>query len=219
MVNRCIWLGRIGPHFKLGEIMRKSIYVGMALFAGSFLVLPNHISAQSVFLGAGGTFPMGDYGDYADVGWLAEAGFSVPLGDGPWSALVTGFYGGNGHSYDDPIPELYGSDDDKTSLLGGLVGAEYSLSESGEPGPFVFGEVGLMRHKYVAAADDGPVPEPYGGESSTTGFAFGGGGGYSLPLGSVNGYVLGRYLNGQFDGGSTAFLGAMAGVSIPVGGN
>ena len=74
-----------------------------------------------------------------------------------------------------------------------------------------------MRHKYVPA-DDGAQPELYGEESST-GFAFGGGIGYSLPLGSVDGYVLGRYLNGQFDGGSTAFLGAMAGVSIPVGGN
>ena len=197
--------------------MRKNLLTGMAFFAATLLVMPNNASAQSVFLGAGATFPMGDYGDYADTGWLAEAGFSLPLGDGPWSGLFTGFYGGNGHSYDEGIPELYGSDDDKTSLLGGLVGAEYSFSEQGEAGPFVFGEVGLMRHKYEPA-DDGPEPELYGEESST-GFAFGGGVGYSIPFGSVNGYALARYLNGQFDEGSTAFIGVMAGVSIPLGGN
>ena len=178
---------------------------------------PTHASAQSVFVGIGGTYPIGDYGDYADVGWLAEAGFSLPLGEGPWSGYFSGFYGGNGHSYDEGSPELYGSDDDKTSLLGGLVGAEYSLSGPGEPGPFFFGEVGLMRHKYVPG-DDGPDPELYGEESST-GFAFGGGAGYSIPLGSLHGYALVRYLNGQFDEGSTAFIGAQAGVSIPVGGN
>jgi hypothetical protein len=197
--------------------MRKPVLFVLALFAVSLLVVPNQLSAQSIFLGGGATFPTGDYGDYADVGWLAEAGFSLALGDGPWSALVTGIYGGNGHSYDEATPEPYGSDDDKTSLLGGLVGVEYSFSEAREAGPFLFGEVGLLRHKYEPA-DDGPTPEPYG-EESETGFAFGGGIGYSVPFGRVSGYALARYLNGRFDDGNTAFFGVMAGVSIPLGGN
>ena len=95
------------------------------------------------------------------------------------------------------------------------MGAEYDFSAPGEAGPFVFGEIGVMRHKYEP---EGATPEPYEEETST-GFAFGGGAGYSIPIGSLNGYVLGRYLQGQFDGGNTAFFGAMAGLAIPLGGN
>jgi len=189
--------------------MRKCAVLGIALLAVLSLTLPAQASAQSVFLGAGATIPTGDYKDFgsghgANTGWMVEGGAGFPVGENGLHLFANGLYGSNGHDHEG----------EKTNLLGGFGGVEYVFAEPGEAGLFVFGEVGFLQHKWVYE----------GGDESSSGIAFGGGAGYSLPLGSVNGWVLGRYLQGQtgddeFDEGNTTFLGLMAGVSIPIGGN
>jgi hypothetical protein len=162
-------------------------------------------SAQEVFLGAGGSLPTGDFGVYADVGWVVGGGLGLPLNDKGLSIFADARFGSNKYS---------DIDGDKAVLLAGFVGIEMSFSGSGGVGPFVFGKAGVLRHD--DRSRDFPQYEVDG-----TGAAFGGGAGYRLPLkGSLNAWVLGEYIQGQFDDedGNTTFLALMAGVSIPLGG-
>jgi hypothetical protein len=167
-------------------------------------------AAQTVFFGAGPTFPVSDYGDYANTGFLAIGGLLLPVGAGPASLVVEGFYGQNGHT------EEAGSG--KTNPLGVMGGVVLDFSGEGEAGPYVFGEAGLMVHKYSPEQGDG---------DSETAFGFGGGAGYGFPLGGLSAWVEGRYMSASFDAEAgtasssetTAFMGIVAGVSIPLGGN
>ena len=184
--------------------MRKCAVFGVALLALLSLTFPNQASAQSVWVGGGATLPVSDYGGYASTGWMGVGGVSFPIGQEKLSLFGEGFYGQNSHEIDG----------DKTNLYGAHGGVMIDLAPEGGAGIYLFGQVGFMVHKYTS--DDFPEFD-----ESDTGLAFGGGGGYSFPVGSFTGWVEGRYLQGQFDGedGNTAFAGVMAGVSFPLGGN
>lgn len=183
--------------------MRKCVVIGVAALAAVSFCLPSQISAQGLFLGAGATFPTGDY-DYADTGWMFDAGVTFPINDNGLHVFADAMFGTNKHS------DFEG---DQTDLLGGFGGVEMVFAEPGEAGPFIFGQIGFLKHEYKS--DDFPEYE-----GSENGLAFGGGAGYTLPIGGFNGWVIGRYLQGQFDGedGNTAFFGVSAGLSIPLGG-
>ena len=188
--------------------MRKCVVVGVAALAVLSFALPNQASAQGVFVGVGGTSPSGDYGEYAKTGWMVDAGFNIPVGEGPLLLFVDGMYGSNGHS---------DHDGDKTNLLGGFGGVELFFADDSGKGPFVFGQVGFLKHSYKSEEHE---------EDSTSGLAFGGGAGYAFPIGGLNGFILGRYIQGQtgddsseYDDGNTAFLGVSVGASFQVGGN
>jgi hypothetical protein len=191
--------------------MRKCAFFSLALLAVLSLALPGQASAQAVFLGAGATIPTGDYKDFGDedgakTGWMATGGVIFPIGENGLQGFVHGTYGSNSHEWEG----------NKTNLLGGFAGIEYVMAEPGEPGPFVFGEVGFLRHSYKS--DDFPEYE-----DSSSGLALGGGAGYSIPLGTFTGWVLGHYTHGflsddETGEGDTTFFGVMAGVSVPIGG-
>jgi len=188
--------------------MRKCLVVGVAALALLSFSLPSQVSGQAVFVAVGGTSPSGDYGEYADVGWMIDAGFNFPVGEGPLLLFVDGMYGSNGHS------DFEG---DKTNLLGGFGGVELTFTDEDGKGPFIFGQVGFLRHSYKS--------EEFS-EDSTSGIAFGGGAGYAIPIGGLNAFIVGRYIQGQtsddeseYDDGNTAFLGLSVGASFPVGGN
>jgi hypothetical protein len=189
--------------------MRKCAVLGIALLAVLSFTLPTQASAQGVFLGAGATIPMGDYGDYAKTGWAVDAGVTFPIGENGLFVFADGMYGSNSHS---------DHDGDKTNLIGGFGGVEYAFSEPGEAGPFVFGQVGFLRHGFKS--DEHPDDD-----ESDMGLAFGGGAGYGFPVGGMNAFVLGRFIQGRygasdgFEAWTTTFVGVMAGVSIPLGGD
>lgn len=190
--------------------MRKCVVLCIATLAILSFTLPNQASAQGVFLGAGATFPSGDYGDYADTGWITEAGVSFPLGEQGFFIFADGLYGSNNHS---------DYEGDKTNLLGGFAGVERAFMNEDGAGPFIFAEIGFLRHSFKS--DDYPEDE-----EDDTGLAFGGGAGYGIPLGeSLSGWILGRYIRGQYSGDegyedwNTAVFGIMAGVSIALGGS
>ena len=188
--------------------MRKCVLFGVSALVAFTLLLPSQGSAQiGVFVGAGGTLPTGDYGEYADMGWMLEAGANYAINDSGLYLFGEGLFGSNGHGGD------LGIDGDKTNLLGVFGGVELNLAPEADAGFFVFAEVGMLKHDYKS--DD--FPEYEGSENAV---AFGGGAGYNFPIGGLNGWALARYLQGQFDGedGSTAFFGVSAGVSFPLGG-
>jgi hypothetical protein len=185
--------------------MKRGLLFSAVLLIALTVTLPPQASAQGVFLGAGLTLPTGDYGEYADAGWIFEGGVSFPIVQNRVFLFADGLFGSNSHG------DVEG---DKTNLLGGLGGVELSFADEDGRGFFVFGELGFLRHDYKS--DEYPQFE-----GADTGLAFGAGGGYGIPLGGrLMGWVLGRYLQAQFDedDGNTSFLGVMAGVSIPIGG-
>ena len=176
---------------------------GVVALGTFFFTLPSQASAQSAWIGGGILLPTADYGEYAKVGPMGVAGVALPIGGQKWSLFGEGYWGTNNH--DD-------HEGDKTTLYGGHGGVTLDLAEEDEAGLYFFGQFGFMIHDF--ASDD--YPEEDGSE---TGIAFGGGAGYGFPLGSLNGWLEGRYMQGQFDEENTALFGIMAGVSFPLGGN
>jgi hypothetical protein len=152
-------------------------------------------------LAGGATFPTGDYGKYANTGYIASAGLLFKVGTNGLSLGGQGFYGANSHS---------DFDGDKTTLSGVLGTVTYRLGDATKPGVFLTGNIGLLSHKY--SSDKFPSEE-----GSSSGLAFGGGAGVAIPRGSMNFYVVARYLTASIDNETTSFIPVQAGVTIPLG--
>lgn len=179
--------------------MGSSAKIGV-LGAVCALLVAAPASAQFVWAGGGATFPMSDYGEYANTGFLVSAGFGMPVGDQGLSIGVEGFFGQNNHS------DVEG---DKTNPLGAMAMAEYDFSGAdATQSLYVLGGVGILVHKYGS--------DEFGSDSST-GLGLTGGLGYFFPLGGINGYVEGRIFEARIESENTMFAGVMAGISIPVG--
>jgi hypothetical protein len=169
--------------------MRRHVPLMLAILAGIALTVPVEASAQVVYFGAGPTFPIGDYSDYAKTGYVGVAGVTFPIGSQGLAVVGEGFFGQNSHS---------DVDGDKTYPYGAMGGLLYDLTPEEVGGVYVFGQAGFMVHKYSS--------DEFEGESDT-GFGFGGGAGYGFPMGDTEIFVEGRYMRGSFDGGNTAFFG------------
>lgn len=172
----------------------------LAILASLTLTIPHPASAQVVYFGAGPTFPTGDYSDYAKTGYIGVAGISFPVGPEGLSAVGEGFFGQNSHR---------DVDGDKTYPYGAMGGLLYDLTPGEMGGIYVFGQAGFLVHKYSSDEYEG---------SSDTGFGFGGGAGYGFPLGDTEIFLEGRYMQGNFDDGNTAFFGIVGGVALALGG-
>ena len=181
--------------------MKKCVLPFLLLFMAFALMSPRAASAQGVYFGAGVTFPTGDYGNYANTGYLGVAGISFPVGPAGLLVIGEGFFGQNSHS---------DIDGDKTLPWGGMGGLAYYLSPEEAGGIYLFGQVGALVHKYSSDESEG---------SSETGLGFGGGAGYGFPLGGgTELFMEGRYMQGNFDDGNTAFFGIVGGVALTLGG-
>jgi len=180
--------------------MKKCVFPLLALLAAATLMTPQAASAQGVYFGAGATFPTGDYGDYAKTGYIGVAGVSFSVGPEGLSIFGEGFYGQNSHS---------DVDGDKTYPYGAMGGLLYDLTPGAMGGIYVFGQAGFLVHKYSSDESEG---------GSDTGFGFGGGAGYGFPLGDTEIFLEGRYMQGNFDDGNTAFFGIVGGVALALGG-
>ena len=182
----------------------KKLVTAVSLAALGLLVSTSSVAAQFVFVGAGPTFPMNDYGDYAKTGFLVTAGGGIPLGDAGLNVLVEGAWGQNSHD----------TDGDKTNPLSIMGGLEYDFN-AGSDGlnPYAYALAGLLWHRYSSDTF---------GDDSESAFGYTGGAGVGFPLGGVNGWVEGKITNASFDssaGGSsnTMFFGIIAGISISLG--
>jgi hypothetical protein len=150
------------------------------------------------FIGAGATFPTGDYGEYADTGWLASLGVGLPVGPAGFVVGIEGFYGQNNHS------DFEG---DKTNPYGADLFGLYRLGAAGRVAPYVLGAVGILVHKYGSDTYE---------EDSSSEFLFSAGAGVDIPLnGPLSLYGEGRY----FSAGDTGFFGILAGLTFGFGGS
>jgi len=184
--------------------MKRWVTAALVL-AFAALITPGGASAQaSIFVGGGPTFPMSDYGDYANTGYVGFAGVNFAVSGG-FGISAGGYFGSNSH--DEAVDTEPGA---KTNLYGVLAGAGYSFATGGSLMPSVFGLVGSMTHSYKT--DAGTL------DGSDTKIAFGGGAELGFPLGGLDGFVNGWYLTGSFDGETTAIMSVSAGVSFPLGG-
>lgn len=172
--------------------------MSVAIAAGAVLILSTTTaSAQSLTYGAGAgvTLPMGDFKDAAKTGWhaLGFIGYAMPSGLG---LRGEGFYGQNTFKATSSV---------KGKLSGGLGSVSYAFGHSVGIKPYVIGSAGIFNVKAT-----GP-----GGSASETKFAFGGGAGLKLPVGTDgNLFLESRYLTAQTSGGSTNFIPITVGFSF-----
>lgn len=177
--------------------------IGSALLSAvAVLALAERVDAQStpfVYFGGGLSMPMGDFKEYAKMGWLANAGIGTTLGNKGLWVQADIFYGSNKHKA--PF------DDDKTNLLIGLGSVGYTIGPvERKVRPYLFGSVGFLNHKYVPGT---------GTSESESMLAFGGGAGLLFKMGAKSSFfVEGRYLTASKHGESTAFLPVLVGITI-----
>ncbi len=163
---------------------------------------PAVVSAQtSIFVMGGMAVPNADYSEYAENGWMAQAGVGVPLGAGAVTLGASGFYGVNNHA---PPP-----DGDKTNLYGALGFLQYTIGDPTTVSPYVYAGGGFMVHAYKS--------ETFA-EDSASGLAATAGTGVNVPLGGILGFVEAEYLTAFGDVDGTDLFVISAGVVFEVGG-
>lgn len=163
---------------------------------------PGSVFGQGIFAGGGVTIPTGDFGDFADTGWIASAGFSFDVGDAGLSAGVEGFYGENKHDAD--VSGV--ADGDKTNPYGAMGFLLYRAGDPESVGPYFYGGAGLMVHKFSPATGEG---------DSETNFGYEAGAGLDFPFADN----VGAWVEGRFMGSSdTNFFGIVAGLGLGLGG-
>jgi hypothetical protein len=185
------------------ETFMKRSLVLSACAALALAVLPGLAQGQLGFvLGAGATFPVGDYGEYAKTGWMVNGGVWAPIGEAR-SAGVLGeiFYGSNSHD----------DEGDKTNLYGGFGGATYRLGDPSRPGVFVIGKVGAMAHSYKS--DEFPDLE-----ETDWKFAYGLGAGFAIPRGTWVPWITVQYVSTAGGDYTTAFVPVSVGFTYVPGG-
>ncbi len=182
---------------------RLSVLAVAVAFIG--LSLPSTAQAQWTFYVAGGaTFPTGDFGNYANTGWMGIAGALFDIQDGI-SLGVEGFYGQNNHEENllttsriaDPANfAVVGSSAaaDKTNPYGFMGTLTYMFGMDGSVKPYVFGGAGILWHKYTADTTIGDL------NATDSGFAYEFGGGVAFGLSpSTSLFAEGRYMAGTGD--------------------
>jgi hypothetical protein len=161
----------------------------------------NPLSAQWVWLGGGATFPTSDLGEVANTGYNFMVGVATDVGASGLNVGVEAFYGQNNHDTDGNKSSPYG--------FQGSVGYNVSGPDA-DQSVYVFGTLGALWHKFTSET----LPTA---DSSEAGFAYGGGAGYFFPLGSLSGWIEGRFTQASITDANVQYFGINAGVSIPLG--
>lgn len=175
-----------------------------ALSSVVLLALAAPLPAQTAYVGAGTTFPTGDYDDFVKTGFLGTAGVTYPLGAGGLDVVAEAFAGVN-HAENSLGANGVIVDGNNVALYGAMAGLLLDLAPEGQPGFYLFGQGGAMVHD----------PEEYGTE---TGLAMAAGAGYGLVVSGVDVWAEGRYMRGQFDNGDISVMGLLIGAVFPLGG-
>lgn len=159
---------------------------------------PAAMQAQSIFLLAGPSIPIGDLGDVASTGWLVGGGFTFDLGENGLWAGAEGTYGR--HSLESEL-------DGNVSLLGIMAILGYTIPTESSIHPYVWGGAGILRGDI--SLDDFPDE---GGDD--TDFGFQAGVGTTFGHGQVRPLVEARL---ETAGSDKQFFAIDAGVTIQLG--
>jgi opacity protein-like surface antigen len=145
--------------------------------------------AESRFgLKAGIALPMGDFGDFAGLGFHVGGHLSIPL-QGQIALRFDADYG----RYEGENGIIV----DNVSLLGGMANLVFNLQTQSELKPYLLGGVGFYN---VTLTGNG------GGSADDSALAFNVGIGYDFNLGGSKLFTELRYLSIQNEGGSTNTL-------------
>lgn len=158
-------------------------------------------SAQSLWVSPGITFPTGDFGEFADAGWMAAGGLNFPVGEGSFWVGPGLYYGSNGHE----------TDGESTDQFGFMANAGINTAEQGETGLFFFGSTGFGSHAFKSDTEE---------DETDWGPYLGAGAGLSTPLGESNNFFIGgRYFHGLGDLEDTNYFSIFAGIGFAIGGD
>jgi opacity protein-like surface antigen len=139
---------------------------------------------------AGLAMPMGDFGDFADMGFNVTGTVDAQPAALPIGVRVDVMYNRFGLS----------DVDGNASILAGLLNALLSFGTQTSAQPYLIGGVGLYRASFdVEGAGDA-------GEDSETAFGVGLGGGVRFPLSGFDTYVEVRFHNAFTEDESTTFI-------------
>jgi hypothetical protein len=163
------------------------------------VALPTDLEAQTkLYAGGGGSFPTGEFGEYADTGWLVAGGVLFPISDHGLAAGVEAFYGSNertsgaqGITYDSPF---------------GLVATvRYGITTLGSVEPYLSGGAGL--HYMGSSGGDGTV-------NISLGYQLGVGLGFKLSA------ITAIFAEGRYTANADlGYLGLLGGLAFTLGGN
>ena len=180
-------------------MMRRMLVASAAVFALA-LAAPLTANAQSIFVLAGASLPTGDYGDFADTGWMVAGGVSFDIGEGGLFAGAEGLYSRHGTEADGVSAKPY-------SVMGFLG---YDIPTESSFSPYVFAGAGIQG---VSVSFDGESDS-----SSAFGYQFGVGGAFEGDS-NITPLVEVRYQGSGDEEVDLNFIGIAAGVSIGVGNN
>ncbi len=171
-------------------------YLAVLLLA---LAVPLSAHAQSIFVTGGAAFPLGDYGDFADTGWMVAGGLSFDIGDQGLFAGVEGLYSRSGTEVDDISTKPW-------SAMGFLG---YSIPTQSTVSPYLFAGAGIQG---VTVSDEGADSET----DSAFGYQFGAGVSFATQS-NISPLIEVRYQGSGDESVDLNFIGLGAGVSIRLG--
>jgi len=173
----------------------------LAVLALLGFAIPSQAHAQTtIYVSGGGSFPTGDFGDYANTGWMAAGGVIFGIGESGLGVGAELFYGQNNHK-----DEASFYDNEKTSPYGAMAIVDYSFDTGGNIMPYVFGGAGLLVHRFSADGIDSESDSKFG-------YQFGAGLGFGIGETSQL-YVEGRYMGSEY----TKYFAALAGFAFTLG--
>ncbi len=159
----------------------------------AFALMAFAIPAQAqttLYIGGGGSFPTGDFGELADTGWMAVGGAIFGLGDSGFGVGGEVFYGQNNHKEEVSLFE-----NTKTTPYGIMAIADYTFGSPDGLQPYLFGGLGLLVHKFSGDGFDSESESQFG-------YQFGAGLAFNFGL-----FIEGRYMGAS----DTQYFGALAG--------
>ncbi|MGH7551876.1 MAG: outer membrane beta-barrel protein, partial [Longimicrobiales bacterium] len=180
----------------MNRVMRSmaGLLVAMAAWAGS-------VQAQSPTVtlgtGAGGTFPLGDFGETFGTGWNAQANIGFRSPSWPVALRFDVAY----HSLNHDVP--FGEND--LAIIAGLANVELKFNRGSASGPFIVAGPGYYNFDR----------EVTGGESDFGVFA---GAGYKIAMTNLLVSIEGKFHNVFTEGNSSRFIPVGLVVEIPLGG-
>ncbi|MGH7537658.1 MAG: outer membrane beta-barrel protein, partial [Gemmatimonadales bacterium] len=119
--------------------MRKLFGCALLLLAGAAVPA----QAQVRFGLAGGVItPLGVYGDFDKLGFIAGAGASIPIGTAPVRVRVEGTFSQTSHKDVSGTPV-----DGNTRIIGGMASLVYSFQAGASLTPYILGGVGFYNVK------------------------------------------------------------------------
>ena len=184
----------------IADTSMKSLATAMAIGILGLLATSNPLSAQwRIWVGGGASFPVSDYGDFADPGFMEVVGIGRSIGDSGLKIGAEVLASQNSPS----------ASSGKLKRNGPMVVAGYDFAgPDADSSPYVFGQLGYLWN-------DTPGGFLGIGSGPDGGLALGAGAGYHFPLGSFRGAAEGRFM--QANAVNTSFFGIVAYIGIPLG--